>query len=176
MNNIFLYNNVLTRAKEIFLAQSQKYGNSFVEVSSLTLTHLAGSRAYRVKTLLTQNSKTGAVGETIDHSLYGIVNYSIINLILLQFKNGSWGDRFDVEDILWRYNETVKDLKKLFLAKTKDYNGQWKTMPAIVLIEIILMKLRRINALDRQKASPTSIVFELQDIINYTIFAIILVE
>lgn len=167
------FERVLSRAQDIFMQQRKKYGDAFFEASSLTLSCLAKSRARRGKTLLKQGSNVGAVGEPIAHSLYGIINYSIMNIIL-QNSGNSW-DRINADQLWYLYDTEISGLTKLYLAKTRDYDDEWRTIPAIALIEIVLMKFRRIEAL-YSKDPQTNTVPELQDIINYTIFAIILVE
>lgn len=155
-------------AHNIFKQTYNKYQNSFTQLSNQTLIHLIIAKTTRVKTLLQKNQTTGLTNEHIHHNLYAIINYSILSIILQQ-NNNKW----TTQNITQKHQQTLNQITKLYTKKTTDYNQQWKTIPPIAHIEIILMKLHRILSLTKSN-QQTNTTHELTDIINYSIFTIAL--
>lgn len=155
-------------AHNIFKQTYNKYQNSFTQLSHQTLIHLIIAKTTRVKTLLSKNQTTGLSNEHIHHNIYAIINYSILTIILEQ-NNHQW----TTNNITQKHQQTINQITELYNNKTTDYNQQWKTIPPIAHIEIILMKLHRILSLTKSNHT-TNTTHELTDIINYSIFTIAL--
>ncbi|HIE31407.1 MAG TPA: DUF1599 domain-containing protein [Methanosarcinales archaeon] len=79
-------------------------------------------------------------------------------------------------DTIEEYDEILRELRELMVAKNADYGDSWRTMRLPSITDQILVKACRIRSLEESKEPPKvseGIESEYRDIINYCIFALI---
>jgi len=75
----------------------------------------------------------------------------------------------EVED----YDRIVGEAKALFVARTKKYGNSWKMARLSSLTDYVLMKYNRMTKLtDDVKTNKEKLRSDLQDALNYSIFAL----
>jgi len=86
-------------------------------------------------------------------------------------------EEIPVEELTLLYNQQVGTAKKLMLDKNHDYGEAWREMSQESFVDLILVKLQRIKQIlanDGKTLISEGIDANYLDIINYAIFALIL--
>ena len=101
-------------------------------------------------------------------------------MALIQLKEGVVEQPdFDLQQALSAYDEHVKITKELMLNKNHDYGEAWRDMRISSLTDLILQKLLRVKQIENNKGKTLvseGIDANYQDMINYAVFAMILIE
>ena len=108
----------------------------------------------------------------------GIINYSIMALIQLE-KGVVEQPDLNIDESIIEYNKNVEIAKKLMMDKNHDYGEAWRDMRVSSLTDLILQKLLRVKQIEDNKGKTIvseGIDANYQDMINYAIFALILLE
>ncbi len=116
------------------------------------------------------------VGEGIEVEFIGIVNYSIMALIQLEKGYADQSD-MDAEEAISQYEEKAKEAFELMKNKNHDYGEAWRDMRVSSLCDLILMKLLRVKQIENNKGQTLiseGIDANYMDILNYAVFALIL--
>ncbi|MDY6966015.1 MAG: DUF1599 domain-containing protein [Halobacteriota archaeon] len=82
----------------------------------------------------------------------------------------------DKRNTLEEYDEIVKEIRELMIAKNTDYGDSWQEMRLPSITDQIIVKAYRIRQLEESKEPPKiseGVEAEYRDIINYCIFALI---
>jgi hypothetical protein len=107
----------------------------------------------------------------------GIINYSV--MVLIQIEKGVVEQPdLDVEEAINLYDKHIVQTKQLMENKNHDYGEAWREMRVSSLTDLILQKLLRVKQIeDNQGKTLVSegISANYQDIINYAVFALILI-
>jgi len=127
----------------------------------------------RIRTL--QEKGERKVDEGVIPELYGVLNYSIIALV--QIEEGSC-DRPDMdgEKALEHYDQWCRKALELMERKNHDYGEAWKDMRVASIVDMILVKLIRIEKMGSENkgtGSSEGADANYFDIINYAIFALL---
>lgn len=125
-----------------------------------------------------QESGIRMVDEDEIPEFIGIVNYSIMALIQLEMGVSEQPD-LNLEEASKLYDEHIVKTKKLMEDKNHDYGEAWREMRISSLTDIILQKLLRVKQIeDNQGKTLVSegIAANYQDMVNYAIFALILIQ
>jgi hypothetical protein len=133
-------------------------------------------KAQRIRSL--QENEVRKVDEGEAGEFIGIINYSIMALIQLELGIVEQPD-LDVEKATWHYDAKIKETKELMENKNHDYGEAWREMRISSLTDLILQKLLRVKQIeDNQGKTLVSegIDANYQDMINYSVFALILME
>ena len=133
-------------------------------------------KAQRIRTI--QEKKTQLVLDDIRDEFKGMVNYSVIGLIQLDLGNDEVED-LPVEQVEKWYDEKIAATKALMEKKNHDYGEAWRSMSQESFVDLILMKLmrmRQIIANDGKTLISEGLEANYHDIINYSLFALILSE
>ena len=107
-----------------------------------------------------------------------MLNYAIIGLIQLN-KSGDDTEEMPLEEVSILYRQQVDIAKELMLDKNHDYGEAWREMSQESFVDLILAKLLRIKQLllnDGKTLISEGIDANYFDIMNYAIFALILIE
>ena len=152
------------------------YGCAWRILRVSSLTDQIFIKAQRIRTL--QQRKTQRVDESQFSEFIGIVNYCVIALI--QIEKGI-ADQPDMpsEAVLSHYNSQIGIAKSLMQNKNHDYGEAWRDMRVSSLTDLILQKLLRVKQIednDGQTLVSEGLAANYQDMINYAIFALILLE
>ena len=173
MNTAQQFDEQIDTCRNIFEKKTQDYGTSWRVLRPKSLTDQLFIKAQRIQTI--EEAETTMVNEGVEPEFIGLVNYAVIGLIQLSLKNDSRLD-FSAIEAIERYDEQVAIIKNLMLAKNHDYGEAWRDMRISSLTDLILMKIFRIKQIeDNQGKTLVSEGLEAnyQDIINYSVFALI---
>jgi hypothetical protein len=133
-------------------------------------------KAQRIRSL--QQNDIRKVDEDETGEFIGIINYSIMALIQLDLGVVEQPD-LDVAKATELYDAKVSVTKSLMEAKNHDYGEAWRDMRVSSLTDLILQKLLRVKQIeDNQGKTIVSegIDANYQDMINYSVFALILMQ
>lgn len=132
-------------------------------------------KAQRIRTI--QEVKKQKIKDDIAGEFYGIVNYAVIALI--QIDKGTYMVEELTEDEAARlYDEKITLAKNLMEDKNHDYGEAWREMSQESFVDLILVKLLRIKQIITNNGKTLiseGIDANFTDIINYSIFALILI-
>lgn len=170
------FNKVAKICKDVFTSKTHDYGLSWRVLRVSSLTDQIYIKVSRIRTL--QEKGEGRIKEGIEPELIGTVNYSLMALIQLE-KGVS--DQIDMtpEEAVELYDKYVDKTRELMANKNHDYDEAWRNMRISSITDIILMKIFRIKQIeDNQGKTSVSegLDANYQDIINYSIFALIKIE
>ncbi|MCX6243967.1 MAG: DUF1599 domain-containing protein [Bacteroidetes bacterium] len=164
---------VIGKCREIFLTKMKDYGSSWRILRIPSLTDQIMIKANRIRSI--ESKGTRKVDEGVIPEYIGMVNYSVIALI--QMEVGEEGDlNLTPEEGEKLFNKHIYATRDLMLNKNHDYNEIWRDMRLGSLTDIILMKLMRIKQIEDNMGKTfisEGIDAGYQDIINYSIFALI---
>jgi hypothetical protein len=133
-------------------------------------------KAQRIRSL--QENEVRKVDEGEAGEFIGIINYSIMALIQLELGIVEQPD-LDVEKATWHYDAKIKETKELMENKNHDYGEAWREMRVNSLTDLILQKLLRVKQIEDNKGKTLvseGIDANYQDMINYAVFALILMN
>jgi hypothetical protein len=170
------YDRAVNSCKDIFLKKTRDYGTSWRCLRIISITDQIYIKAKRIRTI--QELKTQKVGDDINAEFRGIVNYGVIGLIQLILGDAEV-DELDPADVDVKYNQQIIAVRETMLDKNHDYGEAWREMSQESFVDLIIMKLSRIRQIlanDGKTIMSEGIDANFTDIINYAIFALILIE
>ncbi len=170
------YDIAVQSCKDIFLKKTQDYGTSWRVYRTISIVDQIYIKAKRIRTI--QEKKLQKIGDDIQSEFKGILNYAIIGLIQLDL-NGDVVEDIAVEEIEKLYDQKIYIAKKLMEDKNHDYGEAWREMSQESFADLILAKLLRIKQIlsnDGKTIISEGIEANYFDIINYAVFALILIE
>ena len=170
------YDAAVQSCKEIFIKKTKDYGTSWRVLRPISVADQIFIKAQRIKNI--QQIKLHLVGDDIPSEFRGIVNYAVIGLVQLELKNESVEDLPLYEAEKW-FDEKIQFAKNVMLDKNHDYGEAWRDMSQESFTDLTLMKLlrvRQILANDGKTLISEGIDANLVDIINYSLFALILID
>ena len=133
-------------------------------------------KALRIRTI--QDLQTQKVGDDINSEFKGIVNYAVIGLIQLALGNPQV-EELPVDQVEKLYLQYVDFARQTMLDKNHDYGEAWRDMSQESFADLILMKLMRIKQIlgnDGKTLISEGIDANYVDILNYSVFALILIS
>jgi hypothetical protein len=170
------YDEALLSCSDIFIKKTRDYGTSWRVLRIISITDQIFIKAKRIRTI--QEKRVQRVGDDIQSEFKGIVNYGIIGLI--QLKMGTEGvEELATEVVEHLYRFYAKEARDTMLNKNHDYGEAWRDMSQESFTDLILMKLKRIRQIlsnDGKTIASEGIDANFIDIINYALFALILIE
>lgn len=172
------YFEAIAICKDIFQKKTIDYGTSWRMMRTISLVDQIFIKAQRIRTI--QQQKQQQVNEDISDAWMAIVNYAIIGLIQLELPpvdNQTLSQEHLAEEIFALYDKYVKQGYELMTQKNHDYGEAWRNMSQESFADLILMKLQRMKQI--LQANGKTLISEgldanYYDILNYAIFAIIL--
>jgi hypothetical protein len=176
MATIQQYNAAVEKCKDIFLKKTKDYGTSWRVLRTISVVDQIFIKALRIRTI--QEKKTQLVGDDITSEFMGIVNYGVIGLIQLELDKPEVED-LEVEKASEFYDKHISQVRDLMQEKNHDYGEAWRDMSQESFADLILVKLlriRQIMANEGKTLISEGIDANYHDIINYAVFALILIE
>jgi DNA-binding transcriptional regulator YhcF (GntR family) len=170
------YDKAVSSCKEIFLNKTKDYGTSWRVYRILSVADQIYIKAKRIRTI--QEKGQQKIGDDIVSEFKGILNYAIIGLIQLGI-NDEEVEELPVSDVQKLYEEKIAIAKKLMQDKNHDYGEAWREMSQESFVDLTLAKILRIKQIvknEGQTISSEGIDANFYDIINYAIFALILID
>lgn len=167
------YDSVIKRCKDIFVKKMVDYGSAWRVMRNSSIVDQIYIKTLRIRTI--DDKGTQKVKENISSDYIGIVNYSIIGLIQLEFKNDS-RQNICVEEAGKLFDKFASQAKTLMENKNHDYGEAWRDLRISSFTDLILMKLLRIRQIEEHEGNTLiseGIDANYSDTINYAIFALI---
>lgn len=170
------YDKVIAICRDLFINKMKDYGSAWRILRLPSLTDQIFIKAQRIRSL--QENDIRKVDEDETGEFIGIINYSIMALIQLDLGVVDQPD-LEVVKATELYDAKVKLTKDLMEAKNHDYGEAWREMRVSSLTDLILQKLLRVKQIEDNKGQTLvseGIDANYQDMINYSVFALILME
>lgn len=168
------YKEVISSCKELFLKKTRDYGTAWRVLRLPSITDQIFIKAQRIRSI--QEKGVQKVGDPVHDEFVGIINYCVIALIQLALK-GSSKTELSAEEVMPLYESAVEETLRLFDNKNHDYGEAWRDMRVSSITDIILMKLMRVKQIennDGKTLASEGVKANYQDMINYAVFAVIL--
>ncbi len=166
------YKKIINICKDIYLKKSKDYGSAWRILRVPSLTDQIFIKAQRIRSV--QEKNTMKVNEDIENEFIGIINYCIMAIIQLEYKDDEI--EINVNKLEELYDIYSEDTMNLLANKNHDYDEAWKEMRISSMTDIILMKLYRtkqIESNDGKTLISEGVKANYQDIINYSVFCLI---
>ena len=170
------YDSVIAICRSLFINKMKDYGSAWRILRLPSLTDQIFIKAQRIRSL--QENEVRKIDEDETGEFIGIINYSIMALVQLELGVVDQPD-LNVEEATILYDEKVKLTKDLMEAKNHDYGEAWREMRVSSLTDLILQKLLRVKQIEDNKGKTLvseGIDANYQDMINYAVFALILMK
>ncbi|HJN06533.1 MAG TPA: DUF1599 domain-containing protein [Bacteroidales bacterium] len=167
------FEEVIEYCRDIFENKQKDYGTAWRILRLESLTDQIYIKANRIRTL--QVKEVSLVNEGIIPEFVGIVNYSVMAIVQLELGVAESAD-MSAEKAIELYIEKLNEASALMMNKNHDYDEAWRNMRVSSFTDIILMKLLRIKQIEdnkRQTIVSEGLDANYQDIINYSLFALI---
>lgn len=169
------YDQAVQACKDIFIKKASDYGTSWRVLRIISIVDQIFIKAQRIRTL--QQKKQQRIGDDITSEFRGIVNYGVIGLIQLDLNHEAVED-LPVETVGVWFDEKTAQTKALMMDKNHDYGEAWREMSQESFVDLILMKLMRIRQIlvnEGKTLISEGIDANFADIINYSVFGLILI-
>lgn len=170
------YDLVVGRCKDIFMKKAIDYGTAWRVLRTISIVDQIFIKAQRIRTI--QEKKEQKVADGIPGEFQGIVNYAVIGLIQLGLPPDA-PEELPVAQVAALYDNYVQAARSLMQDKNHDYGEAWRSMSQESFTDLILMKLQRIRQIlnnDGQTLISEGIDANYNDILNYAVFALILMS
>ena len=173
-NTNLQYDQAINECREIFIQKTKDYGTAWRVLRTISVVDQIFIKALRIRTI--QDLQTQKVGDDIPSEFKGIINYAVIGLMQLHLGNPQVED-VPVETVENLYTQQIQLAKDTMQNKNHDYGEAWREMSQQSFADLILMKLMRIKQIllnDGKTLISEGIDANYVDIINYAVFALIL--
>jgi hypothetical protein len=170
------YDAAILACRDIFIKKTKDYGTAWRVLRTISVVDQIFIKALRIRTI--QDLQTQKVGDDINSEFKGIVNYAVIGLIQLALGNPQV-EELPVDEVEKRYLQYVDFARQTMLDKNHDYGEAWRDMSQESFADLILMKLMRIKQIlgnDGKTLISEGIDANYVDILNYAVFALILIS
>ena len=168
------YDEAIESCRTIFLKKTSDYGTAWRVLRTISIVDQIFIKAQRIRTI--QEKRQQKVADDISAEFKGIINYAIIGLIQLQLPPQT-PEELETEEVADWYDSNVRTAKQLMEDKNHDYGEAWRSMSQEGFVDLILMKLQRIRQIlanEGKTLISEGIDANYLDIINYAVFALIL--
>lgn len=173
---LLAFDAILADCQSLFAKKTQDYGTAWRILRPSSLTDQLFIKAKRIRSI--QEKGVQKVDEPINDEFVGIINYSLLGLIQLTLTGN---DPLEIEPqrATELYQKEAAETRRLLANKNHDYGEAWREMRVSSITDLILMKLLRIKQIE--DAGGKTMVSEgidagYRDIINYAVFALILLS
>ena len=170
------YDKIVDHCRSLFINKMSDYGSAWRILRLPSLTDQIFIKAQRIRSL--QQNEVRKVDEDEAGEFIGIINYSVMALIQLELGVVEQPD-LKVDEATRLYDEKIQLTKTLMENKNHDYGEAWREMRVSSLTDLILQKLLRVKQIEDNKGKTLvseGIDANYQDMINYSIFALILMQ
>ncbi len=170
------YDIVIRKCRDLFVNKMKDYGSAWRILRLPSLTDQIFIKAQRIRQL--QQNDIKKVDEDEIPEFIGIINYSIMALIQLE-KGVVEQPDLSVNEAADLYDKHLRLTKELMENKNHDYGEAWRDMRVSSLTDLILQKLLRVKQIEDNKGKTLvseGIDANYQDMINYAVFALILMN
>ncbi|WP_010255569.1 DUF1599 domain-containing protein [Myroides injenensis] len=170
------FDQVITQCRDLYKKKMHDYGCAWRILRLPSLTDQIYIKAQRIRSI--QENDVRKVDEGEIPEFIGIINYCIMALINLEKGVANQPD-LSSEEAIALYDAKVAECKTLMENKNHDYGEAWREMRVSSLTDLILQKLLRVKQIEDNKGETLvseGIAANYQDILNYSVFALIHLE
>jgi hypothetical protein len=170
------YDQAVRSCEDIFLKKTRDYGTSWRVLRIISIADQLFIKARRIRTL--QEAETQRIDEDKAGEFRAMVNYGIIGLIQLSL-SGDEVEDLPVQQVQKWYDEKMNLARSTMQDKNHDYGEAWRDMSQESFVDLILMKILRIRQIVANEGKTLiseGIDSNFIDIVNYSLFALILIE
>ena len=170
------YLKIIEKSKKVFDDKNSDYGSSWRVLRVSSFVDQIHIKAQRIRNL--QINKDQKIDEGQATEFIGIINYCIMSLIQIHLGVVDEPD-LKVSEAIELYDNKVNETFELMLKKNHDYGEAWRDMEISSLTDLIIQKIFRmksINNNDGETISSEGVESNFQDILNYSVFALILLK
>jgi Nucleotide modification associated domain 1 len=170
------YESIINRCLHLFEQKTADYGTAWRILRLSSITDQIFIKAKRIRSI--QEKGTQLVADDLRGEFVGIINYAVMALIQIELADSTVLE-LPVGTAVECYKKNANETKELMFRKNHDYGEAWRDMRVSSITDIILMKLLRTKQIeDNQGVTLVSegVAANYQDMINYAIFALILME
>ena len=159
--------------RDMYEKKTRDYGTSWRVLRLPSLTDQIFIKANRIRSI--EDSGENRVGEDVEQEFVAMVNYAVMALI--QQELGPDGElELPLDRAMELYDKHLNRAARLMLDKNHDYGEAWRMMRVGSMVDLILMKLRRIKQIEDNRGK--TLVSEgveggYIDIVNYSLFCLI---
>jgi hypothetical protein len=167
---------VIDRCRRLFEQKTADYGTAWRILRLPSITDQIYIKARRIRSI--QEKGTQQVADPIADEFVAIVNYAFMALMQLGWAGEPRLD-LPVQEVMAAYGRIATETLALMGRKNHDYGEAWRLMRVSSITDIILMKLLRVKQIeDRDGRTLVSegVAANYQDMANYAVFALILLE
>lgn len=180
------FQRIFEYAYQLFQDKNADYGPTWLLYRPQSLNDEIWRKAKRIRTL-EEHDGLACIPEGRESEYIGIINYCVMFLMKLDAGLGLPSDRELVEDIslldriseeaiLGAYRRNTEAVRDLLLRKNTDYGDAWRSMTLGAMTDQVIIRVYRIRKILSNNGSckvSEGIASQLQDIINYCVFALI---
>ena len=170
------YRDVIALCKSLFEKKTRDYGTAWRILRLPSITDQIYIKAQRIRSI--QEKGMQKVEDPIKDEFVGIINYCIMALMQAELKNAEDVEMtFDQLEPL--YDRVANETFDLLQNKNHEYGEAWRGMRVSSITDIILMKLLRVKQIEDNKGRTLvseGVRANYQDMINYSVFAMILLN
>lgn len=168
------YDQVIDGCRDIFIKKAKDYGTAWRVLRTISIVDQIFIKAQRIRTI--QEKKEQKVSDGIASEFRGIINYAAIGLIQLELPADA-PEELETGKASALFDKYIAIAKNLMQDKNHDYGEAWRSMSQESFVDLILMKLQRIRQILNNEGKTLiseGIDANYLDIINYAVFALIL--
>ncbi len=170
------YDAIIKKCKDLFEKKMADYGSAWRILRLPSLTDQIYIKAQRIRSL--QENDIRKIEEDEQAEFIGIINYSLMALIQMD-KGIAKEPDIDLHEAITLYTKHAQETKKLMEDKNHDYGEAWRDMRVSSLTDLIIQKLLRVKQIEDNEGKTLvseGIAANYQDMINYAVFAMILLN
>ncbi len=170
------YKQVISNCKTLFARKTRDYGTAWRILRLPSITDQIFIKAQRIRSI--QEKGVQKVGDPISDEFTGIINYCLIALMQMELEKSSKTE-MTFEELEPLYDKTVHETYSLQQDKNHDYGEAWRDMRVSSITDIILMKLLRVKQIEDNEGKTLvseGVKANYQDMVNYAVFALILMN
>lgn len=170
------FDDIMASCREVFLKKQQDYGTSWRIFRPSSLTDQLFIKAKRLRSI--EEKGRQLIDDPVEGEYKGLINYSILAIIQLGLSADAPLD-LPTEVVAAHYDRQIATTRELLTKKNHDYGEVWRELRLTSITDLILAKLLRIKQIEDNDG--VTLVSEGQegnyrDIINYAVFALILLS
>jgi Nucleotide modification associated domain 1 len=168
------YNAIIDECAALFLKKAADYGTAWRVMRLPSLTDQIFIKAKRLRSI-EDNKGVQQVADDVRGEYIGLINYSLIALIQLELDENAPLE-LPIDEVKNAYLAQAATTRNLMLAKNHDYGEAWRDMRVSSFTDLILMKILRIKQIEDHAGKTLvseGVSANYQDIINYSVFAMI---
>lgn len=170
------YRQVIATCKALFEKKTRDYGTAWRILRIPSITDQIFIKAQRIRSI--QEKGIQKVGDPIKDEFVGIINYCLLAIIQIGLQDS---DKLEMryEELEPLYDQAARETEDLLTNKNHDYGEAWREMRVSSITDIILMKLLRVKQIENNSGKTLvseGVKANYQDMINYAVFALILLN